>query len=126
MSDPSPPQPSSNTQLAKPDKVPYFNQDGFSVQLADPDAWDQVYPYQFIILHANSDGTYDVTPFRFTLPCPPESISVTMPSADTLGATLTGINEVNGGAPFRMISLSGTTGVWINRQSVVTSQGTST
>ncbi len=54
------------------------------------------------------DGT---TSWQFTLPIPPESLTVSMPFAIDVKATLDGIVEEHGGAPFRIISLSGTTGV---------------
>lgn len=109
----------SNIQVSKPDIIPMFDQEGFIVSAIDADAWDHLYPYQLIILHVSDDGTYAVTPWRFTLPITPQEVSVSMPVADTIQPTLTGYNEVMGGAPFRNISMQGTMGVWPARESVV-------
>jgi hypothetical protein len=97
--------------------------------------WDKAFPYQLMILKASqgqaqmvglpeeafssgaviesspSETSYSVTPFRFTLPIPPQELSVNMPIASTVEATLSGIVEQHNGSPFRDIVLSGTTGV---------------
>lgn len=111
--------PKSNLQVSKPDIIPVYDQEGFAQLGVDADAWNQLYPYQLIILHVNEDATYDVTPWRFSLPITPQQITVTMPVADTIQPTLTGYNEVLGGAPFRNINMQGTMGVWPARESVV-------
>ncbi len=113
--------PKSNLQVSKPDLIPIYNQEGYRWTDLDADNWDQLFPFQFIILHANEDGTYDVTPWRFTLPISPQELSFSMPMADTLVATLTGYNEVMGGAPFRNISIAATTGIWPERTAVADS-----
>lgn len=82
--------------------------------------WNQVFPYQLIVVqrteNAAGETTYkpyseDGESWSFTLPIPPDSLTISMPFASEIKATLDGIVEEHGGAPFRMISLSGTTGV---------------
>jgi len=52
------------------------------------------------------------------LPIPPQELSISMPVADTVIPTLTGYNEISGGAPFRNIMIAGTTGLWPDRVAV--------
>lgn len=113
--------PKSNLQLGKPDQIPSYDQEGFLQLSIDADSWDKFFPYQLLILHVNEDGTYDITPWRFTLPITPQEVSVSMPVADSIQPTLTGYAETNGGAPFRNISMQGTMGVWPAREGVVNS-----
>ena len=91
--------------------IPAFNQDSFFFQAINGNMWNAYQPYQFVILLDNGQENYTITPFSYTLPIPPQELSLDMPVADTIMATLTGYNEVHGGAPFRNISFSGTTGV---------------
>lgn len=107
-----------NVWASKPDLVPAYDAGAYIYKSVDADDWDKYYPYQLLILEARPDGTYKTTPWRFTLPIPPEDLSISMPTADTLQATLTGVVEVSGGAPFRNIVASGTTGIWPDRESV--------
>lgn len=88
----------------------------FYVQDAiNPELWDQYTPYQLVIVKASTgnDGEtrYEPTRWRFTLPFPPQEMSKVMPFATTIQATITGVSIQHGGAPFRDISLMGTTGV---------------
>lgn len=74
--------------------------------------WDRVYPFQLLILR-RSNGAYhgsDVVA-RFTLPIPPTDLTISTPFAINTSVTMGGILEEHNGAPIRMISLSGTTGV---------------
>lgn len=48
---------------------------------------------------------------QVVLPITPQNISISTPAASTLSATLRGIVEEHNGAPFRLIKVSGTTGV---------------
>ena len=81
--------------------------------------FSQLFPYQLMILRvqATVDSTgatkssYVRLPYTFTLPIPPQDLTVDMPIATTVQATLNGIVEQNSGAPFRDIILAGTTGV---------------
>ena len=89
------------------------------VQLA---RWSKLYPYQFLVLVAQTDSqgetTYSQFPgFQYTFPFPPESLSVTVPIASTVEATLGGIVEQNNAAPFREIQMSGSLGVFAGKES---------
>jgi hypothetical protein len=83
--------------------------------------FNQAFPYQLIVVERSPDGTY--TPksasnggnWTFSLPIPPEALSITMPFAITTSVTLGGFIEEHGGAPIRMITLSGSTGVLFGR-----------
>jgi len=74
-------------------------------------------PYQLIMVKASDpdpqtgEVQYTELPMRFTLPIPPQELTNEMAIATTLQATLTGVSAQHGGAPFRDISLSGTTGI---------------
>lgn len=102
--------------------------------------WNKLYPYQFLVVQAKDDGTYSAgrrwklnedkknwsaaaPVWEFTLPVPPESLSISMPFASEVKATLDGVVEEHGGAPFRMISISGTTGVMPLRPSALQGPG---
>lgn len=71
--------------------------------------WNQVYPYQLLILKKTDNGYKDVA--TFTLPIPPSELSIDVPYAISTIATLGGIVEEHNGAPIRNISFSGTTGM---------------
>lgn len=81
--------------------------------------WNKLFPYQLIIMRRNADGQWlrsteggnILLPPPFTLPIPPQSLTIDMPFASSVEATQGGVVEQNNGAPFRDISLSGTTGV---------------
>lgn len=82
--------------------------------------WNKVFPYQFMILKRMTNGEWvdatltadsDKVPLPFTLPIPPQSISIDMDFASSVEATQGGIIEQHNGAPFRDIVLQGTTGV---------------
>lgn len=87
----------------------------FYVQDAiNPELWDQYTPYQLVIVRASTEGgstRYEPTRWRFTLPIPPQELSKTTPFATNIQATLSGMSIQHGGAPYRDISLQGTTGV---------------
>lgn len=75
--------------------------------------WDKSYPYQLIVVERVAEGQYrEMQNFgKFTLPIPPESMAIDMPFAITTSLTLGGVIEEHNGAPMRMITFSGTTGV---------------
>lgn len=98
-------------QVSWVNSIPAFHQGSFTWKGIKLDAWNQYYPYQLLILHDDGDGKYTVTPWRYTLPMSPQELQVDMPVADHVDATLGGYNFVDGGAPFRDISFSGTTGI---------------
>lgn len=71
--------------------------------------WDKLYPYQFLTLR-KSGKSYRIQE-RFTLPIPPQSLSISTPFAINTSVTMGGIFEEHNGAPIRMIALQGTTGL---------------
>ncbi len=91
-----------------------FDQGLFEAIQIDGVNWSQYMPYQLVLVEAVPDGSdvrYKATKWRFTLPIGPQSLDIDLPNATDVKATLTGITEIHGGAPFRMIQLSGTTGI---------------
>lgn len=56
------------------------------------------------------DAGYRDMDIAFTLPVAPQDLSISMPIATNVQATLNGIVEQHGGAPFRDIIINGTTG----------------
>jgi hypothetical protein len=93
--------------------LPHFGGTHFvyNYQNLDADNWDKYRPFQFVLVQATENGYKAIPNWRFTLPIPPQEMTVSMPTADTVTPTLTGYTEIHGGAPFRMISLQGTMGV---------------
>jgi hypothetical protein len=71
--------------------------------------WDKLFPFQFLYLR-KSGNSYKIED-RFTLPIPPQSMSISTPFAINMSVTQGGILEEHNGAPLRTISLQGTTGV---------------
>lgn len=86
----------------------------WSDEAIDPQRWNKQYPYQILVLDAANDYS---KVWEFTLPIPPEALTISLPFASTVSATLDGIVEEHGGAPFRLITLQGTTGVFPTRPS---------
>jgi hypothetical protein len=84
----------------------------YNVSSIDETRWNQYWPYELkiLILDSNSN-TYKATPWRFTLPIAPQDLILTIPVASSVQATLNGVVEKHGGAPFRDIVISGTTGI---------------
>lgn len=104
-------------------ELPLYHADAFvstwKNNVNSSDNWDKYYPYQLLLVRVLHDGSYAPIPlWKYTLPIPPESMSITLISADRVEATLNGYTEKLGGAPFREISFSGTTGVNIGKGSV--------
>ncbi|TAK97624.1 MAG: hypothetical protein EPO08_20970 [Rhodospirillaceae bacterium] len=87
----------------------------------DENLWNKSFPYQLAVVDALTrinDATgkpvvsYNVhEKLIFTLPINPESLTNSTPFAISLSATLGGVVEQHGGAPFRFIQFSGTFGV---------------
>jgi hypothetical protein len=76
--------------------------------------WNKLFPYQLLLLKRNEEGKWSKTSFGpppVTLPIPPQTLNIDMPFAMTVEATQGGVIEQANGAPFRDISLQGTTGV---------------
>lgn len=81
--------------------------------------WNAAFPYQLRILKAQGDGNYVQAPEKgsvFTLPIPPESLTVSMPFAVQTTITMGGAIEEHNGSPTRVISIQGTTGVSFGRE----------
>lgn len=102
-------------QLAKDKNVsPKAGLDPNWVFLADQEIdtarWNKSYPYQLMILK-RAGAAYTPSGYVFTLPIPPQEMSISTPFAITTTVTLGGIIEEHNGAPLRTISFSGTTGV---------------
>jgi hypothetical protein len=85
----------------------------FYEQTVDIDAtlWDKYMPYQLVVVQLGDNGAYTPTALRFTLPIPPQELNIDMPVPSQVTATLTGVAVTHAGAPFRNITLQGTTGV---------------
>jgi hypothetical protein len=90
--------------------------------------WNQLFPYQLLVVEESGEGKYTryqprvpsinaggQATFQYTLPMPPESFSISMPFAINNSVTLGGHVEEHNGAPTRIITISGTTGVFSNR-----------
>ncbi len=83
--------------------------------------WNQLFPYQLLVVDQKEDGTYvqhytrTDGAFAFTLPVPPEAYSISMPFAINSSVTLGGYMEEHNGAPIRMITMRGSTGVNVGR-----------
>lgn len=91
---------SSDTQ-----KIPFWHHGDIQAY-----RWNQLYPYQLTVVR-EVNSTHVVEPgWNFTLPIPPESMSIGMPFAISTIPTMGGIIEEHNGAPFRQISIRGTTG----------------
>lgn len=72
--------------------------------------WDKLYPYQFLLIRKLGDGGYRIEE-RLTLPIPPQALSINTPFAINTSITPGGVFEEHNGAPLRMITLQGTTGL---------------
>lgn len=85
----------------------------YSVSRIQGERWNKNFPYQLIVVLKELDGTWRRAnlAWQFTLPFPPSSLEIDMPFAINTSATLGGVIEEHNGAPFRTISLSGTTGI---------------
>lgn len=72
----------------------------------DKASFNKTYPYELWIRDARTGEKIA----SFTFPLNPQNISVSVPSANVLEATMKGVYETHNGAPFRPIIISGTTG----------------
>ena len=94
-------------------------------EVIDGSNWAKAFPYQLAVLRANewtdTDTQKTVVTYKvhegliFTLPINPEQLTNRMPIAINVAATLGGVVEQHGGAPFRFIDFTGTFGVLANR-----------
>lgn len=69
--------------------------------------WNQQFPYQLLVINSENKNIA----ITYTLPIPPQSLTVSTPFAISTTATMGGIIEQHNGSPIRTISLSGTTGL---------------
>jgi hypothetical protein len=91
--------------LRLPSNWEFLQKDGI-----DGKRWNKSYPYQLLTVKPDANGKYKIQE-TFTLPIPPQAMSITTPFAINTIVTLGGIVEEHNGAPIRMISFQGTTGV---------------
>jgi hypothetical protein len=93
--------------------------------------WNKLFPYQLVILKKvgkdwviasdpNSVSRDNTVPPSFTLPIPPQTLSIDMQFAAQVEASQGGVVEQYNGAAFYDIALSGTTGVLPLRGTVET------
>ena len=75
----------------------------------DETHWNKSFPYQLMILEKAGKGYKSGD--TFTLPISPSDLSISTPFAITTSVTLGGIVEEHNGAPIKMISFSGSTGL---------------
>lgn len=73
--------------------------------------WNRSFPFQFVLLEKGDNGYTIVEGQSFTLPIPPQSLTISTPFAIASSVTLGGYLEEHNGAPIRNITLQGTTGV---------------
>jgi len=75
--------------------------------------WNRSFPYRIALYRRTEKGLFvpDTTIPPFTLPIPPESMTISTPLSITTTATLGGIVEEHNGIVFRTINVTGTTGV---------------
>lgn len=82
--------------------------------------WNQAFPYQLIVVKKNV-GDYvrwgaGQKGWTYTLPMPPESMTIQMPFAIQTWITMGGFVEEHNGAPLRMIHMHGSFGVNFGRE----------
>lgn len=82
-------------------------------QAIDAARWDRRFPYQLLVVQVDqASGTYSHNGlWQYTLPIAPESMTISMPFASSVEATMGGVVEENSGAPFRTIALSADPGI---------------
>ena len=101
---------SSATQAAENKSVD--QQDPFwSTAKIDAARWNQLFPYQLLVVQKKNGAYSEVPGWVFTLPFPPSSVSRSTPFAIEGSVTQGGYVEQHGGTPIRQIQLSGTLGV---------------
>lgn len=98
-------------------KVPATKHAFFPHVAINAELWDKYMPYQLVLVTASEPNpntgeiSYTPTKWRFTLPIPPQELTLDMPIATNIQATMRGISAQHGGAPFKTVQLSGTTGI---------------
>lgn len=106
----SPPTPTSPGAKAKTTEVTWHESPITTTN------WNKHFPYQLIVVTKEGDqysrrSDWSNRPMVYTLPIPPESLSLQMPFAIQTWITMGGSIEEHNGAPLRMISLHGSFGV---------------
>lgn len=91
-------------------------QDKFwSYAAIDRTRWNQLFPYRLAVYRKfGNKGSVAIDEFiipPFTLPINPEALTISTPFAITTVVTQGGIVEEHNGAPLKLISLNGTTGL---------------
>jgi len=81
----------------------------------DETHWNRSYPFQLLLLEQGDEDYIEHTGQNFTLPIPPQALTISTPFAVTGSVTLGGYLEEHNGSPIRLINLQGTTGVTPNR-----------
>jgi hypothetical protein len=109
----------------------------------DSNRWNQLYPYRLLVIDTTKNNTIVRGPstngfvveynnqgtptlafeaphsyWEFSLPITPQQLSIVDQYAINTSATLRGVLEEHNGIVFKMISASGTMGVWPYRESV--------
>lgn len=115
----------------------------FSYIKIDADRWNQLYPYRLIVIDTSNNNTIVNGPstngfaveynnqgtptlsfeqphlyWEFSLPITPQQLNIMDQYAINTSATLRGVLEEHNGIKFKIISASGTMGVWPYRESV--------
>ena len=91
---------------------------GLNIATITPTDWNKLYPYRFIILEAQKNGTYKTyNNLAVTLPITPQNLSITSDFASTLTIGSRGILEEHNGINIKQISFTATTGILVSRQS---------
>jgi len=117
------------TQAALNEQKSYV-EDGFWLRPnLDIKKWDKYCPYELLVVNTNKSDTGAVyykqyKDWKYTLPLPPESMSISTPFAVQTTVTLGGIVEEHNAAPIRYISFHGTTGFLPYRSSGASRSGT--
>ena len=103
---------SAQNNVSKKNETEIASQNAFWTHSEiDPANWNRVFPYEFRLVFNDGKNWQTEPDWTFTLPFPPESLSISMPFAITNSISQGGVIEEHGGAPIRMISLSGSLGV---------------
>lgn len=103
---------SENKALESLETQASFKDSFWSYTTIKRERWNKAFPYK-LALYKKAGGSWiqDSTMPAFTLPIPPESLTISTPLSITTTATLGGIVEEHNGIVFRNISITGTTGV---------------
>jgi hypothetical protein len=133
-----------NSQVKQVSSLPWQNVGSrfYPFIAIKPDRWDQLFPYRLLVIDTkksnkivNGTPTTQVTvtggkdnaivafeplgkQWVFTLPISPQQLSITDQYAINTTATLRGVLEEHNGVKFKLVSASGTMGVWPYRQSI--------